>query len=34
MRVFCFKKCGVNGCKFTAAAKLVKIHYNNVINLI
>ena len=23
-------KCGVNGCKFTAAEKLVKIHFNNV----
>ena len=24
------KKCGINGCKFTAAAKLVEIHYRNV----
>jgi hypothetical protein len=25
-----FKKCGINGCKFRAAAKLVEIHFKNV----
>ncbi len=28
---FYIQKCNINGCKFTAAAKLVEIHFRNVI---